>query len=96
MLDIVRPVQLLIAAPFDRIMVWQHLKFKFRIVSLNLGSLSNKFSHLMDLVTKSAMDANIRQQRNSIDPLDMILSYLDLHRIQSLSKINRQMFTTGP
>lgn len=45
---------------------------------------------LLDLAYKSMADSNTGEQHSSVGPFDMILSYLDLNSLQSLSKTNRK------
>lgn len=46
--------------------------------------------HLMDLTNRSATKSNAEQRRNATDAFDLILSYLDLHSLQSFPKTNQK------
>lgn len=45
---------------------------------------------LMDLVNRLIANSNDEQQQNTTDPFNLILGYLDLCSLHSLSKTNRK------
>lgn len=46
--------------------------------------------HFMDLADRSITNSNTEQQRITTGPFDLILSYLNLNSLQSLSRTNRK------